>query len=140
MKHVKLFEDYSDEELGDLIGDLRGIGHHDLKFHIDCAPGYKKEREKEEEFARNYKDGIGLISIEGTLGGVFLVNLRIVLTNRGKIELKVPMFDGNGEAELHITGNGFDVNKNYANQFFKDGPHEKTYTESLLKFYKELKK
>lgn len=27
MKHIKLFEDYSDEELNDLIGDLEKIGH-----------------------------------------------------------------------------------------------------------------
>ena len=27
MRHIKLFEDYSDEELNDLIGDLQGIGH-----------------------------------------------------------------------------------------------------------------
>ena len=27
MKHIKVFEDYSDEELNDLIGDLQGIGH-----------------------------------------------------------------------------------------------------------------
>jgi hypothetical protein len=26
MKHIKLFEDYSDEELKDLIGDLRSVG------------------------------------------------------------------------------------------------------------------
>lgn len=27
MKHIKLFEDYSDEELKNLMGDLEGIGH-----------------------------------------------------------------------------------------------------------------
>ena len=27
MKHIKLFEDYSDEELKGLIGDLRSVGH-----------------------------------------------------------------------------------------------------------------
>jgi hypothetical protein len=27
MRHIKMFEDYSDEELNDLIGDLEGIGH-----------------------------------------------------------------------------------------------------------------
>lgn len=27
MRHIKIFEDYSDEELNDLIGDLEGIGH-----------------------------------------------------------------------------------------------------------------
>jgi hypothetical protein len=27
MKHIKLYEDYSDDELSDLIGDLRGVGH-----------------------------------------------------------------------------------------------------------------
>lgn len=27
MRHIKLFEDYSDEEIGDLMGDLETIGH-----------------------------------------------------------------------------------------------------------------
>jgi hypothetical protein len=27
MKHLKIYEDYSDEELRDLIGDLRSVGH-----------------------------------------------------------------------------------------------------------------
>ena len=27
MKYIKIFEDYSEEELNDLIGDLEGIGH-----------------------------------------------------------------------------------------------------------------
>lgn len=27
MRHIKIFEEYSDEEINDLIGDLEGIGH-----------------------------------------------------------------------------------------------------------------
>ena len=143
MKHIKIFEvyRYSDKELGDLIGDLRGIGHHDLKFNVRFDSGYRNERIREEEFARNYRGDIALLSVEGEMGTHFLVNLHLVLSNGDEISLKVPMYEGwGGEPELRITGKGLDGNKNWANQFFKNGPHEVTHIESLLKFYNELKK
>lgn len=139
MKHIKIFEDYSDEELGDLIGDLRGIGHHDLKFDVVSQSYYRSEREKEENFARNYKGGVGIISVEGSLGGVFLVNLHIVLSNGDEITLKVPMYEGHGEPEMRITGNGLDPNKNYENLFFRFGNNKSTYIEGLMEFYKKIK-
>ena len=35
MKHIKIYEDYTDDELSDLIGDLRGVGHHKVDFNIE---------------------------------------------------------------------------------------------------------
>jgi hypothetical protein len=140
MKHIKLFEDYSDEELGDLIGDLRGIGHHDLKFNVRSDAMYKKERDREEEFSRNYKGDVALLSVDGEMGSHFLADLHLVLSNGVKIDLTIPTYAGWGSPELLITGDGFDGNTNYANQFFKYGPQEVTYTESLMKFYNELRK
>ena len=40
MKHVKLYEEYSDDELNDLIGDLESVGHkHRIKFGKDYGFG-----------------------------------------------------------------------------------------------------
>ena len=35
MRHIKIYEDYTDDELSDLIGDLRGVGHHKVDFDIN---------------------------------------------------------------------------------------------------------
>jgi hypothetical protein len=46
MKHIKIFEDYSDEELNDLIGDLEGIGHkHRLVKGTDYGFGPDLDKE-----------------------------------------------------------------------------------------------
>ena len=40
MRHIKLYEEYSDDELKDLIGDLESVGHkHELKFGKDYGFG-----------------------------------------------------------------------------------------------------
>jgi hypothetical protein len=42
MRHVKIYEEYSDDELRDLIGDLEKAGHkHELKFGKDYGFGMK---------------------------------------------------------------------------------------------------
>ena len=42
MRHIKIYEEYSDEELNDLIGDLESVGHkHELKFGKDYGFGMK---------------------------------------------------------------------------------------------------
>ena len=46
MKHIKLFEDYSDEELKDLMGDLETIGHkHRLVRGEDYGFGLDMDQE-----------------------------------------------------------------------------------------------
>ena len=40
MKHVKIYEEYSDDELNDLIGDLESVGHkHRIEFGKDYGFG-----------------------------------------------------------------------------------------------------
>jgi hypothetical protein len=34
MKHIKIYEDYTDEEIRGLVGDLQGIGHHKVDFDV----------------------------------------------------------------------------------------------------------
>jgi hypothetical protein len=46
MRHIKLFEDYSEEEINDLIGDLEGIGHkHRLVKGTDYGFGPNLDKE-----------------------------------------------------------------------------------------------
>jgi hypothetical protein len=40
MKHIKIYEEYSDDELKDLLGDLESVGHkHEIKFGKDYGFG-----------------------------------------------------------------------------------------------------
>jgi len=51
VKHIKLYEDYSDEDLKDLIGDLRSVGHSRVPMEIDYGPftGMGEKDKKEEK-------------------------------------------------------------------------------------------
>jgi hypothetical protein len=45
MRHIKLYEDYSDDDLKDLMGDLESIGHkHQIEFGKDYGLGSKMEK------------------------------------------------------------------------------------------------
>ena len=45
MRHIKIYEDYSDDDLKDLIGDLESIGHkHKLEFGKDYGLGSNMEK------------------------------------------------------------------------------------------------
>ena len=45
MRHIKIYEGYSDDELKDLMGDLETIGHkHKLEFGKDYGLGSKMEK------------------------------------------------------------------------------------------------
>lgn len=45
MRHIKIYEDYSDEDLKDLMGDLESIGHkHKLEFGKDYGLGFNMEK------------------------------------------------------------------------------------------------
>ena len=38
MRHIKIYEDYSDEELKALLGDMRAVGHSRVPMDIDYGP------------------------------------------------------------------------------------------------------
>lgn len=45
MKHIRIYEEYSDEDLKNLIGDLESIGHkHKLEFGKDYGLGLNMEK------------------------------------------------------------------------------------------------
>lgn len=138
MKHIKIFEDYSEEELGDLIGDLRGIGHQDLIFNLNSDIFFKSYAEDEKKFAESYKkDGIRIISIDGDLRNNFHAKFDILLSNGDKIQLEIPKY-GN-DKKLFIKGKGLE-NKNYYSDFAPNNSNKETYVENLMDLYETLKK
>jgi len=50
MRHIKIYEDYSDDELADLLGDMRSVGQSRVNLDIDYGPfkGMGEKNKKEE--------------------------------------------------------------------------------------------
>ena len=45
MRHIKIYEDYSDDDLKDLMGDLESIGHkHQIEFGKDYGLGLNMQK------------------------------------------------------------------------------------------------
>jgi hypothetical protein len=55
MKHIKLYEDYTDDEIRDLVGDLQNVGLSRVPLDIDYGP-YRGMGEEEKEEERNIVD------------------------------------------------------------------------------------
>ena len=51
MRHIKIYEDYSDDELADLLGDMRSVGQSRVNLDIDYGPftGMGEKEKKEEK-------------------------------------------------------------------------------------------
>ena len=51
MRHIKIYEDYSDDELADLLGDMRSVGQSRVNLDIDYGPfkGMGEKDKKEEK-------------------------------------------------------------------------------------------
>lgn len=140
MKHIKLFEDYSDEELTDLLGDFREIGLSDLKFDVSCPKDgfWESHVLDERRDAEEYRRGSTVISsVKGELrGDLNHAKFDLVLSNGDKISLSVP---NHGKEELFFEGGGFDKNKNYIEEF-KRSYSKDTYIEALMEVYEKVKK
>ena len=55
MRHIQIYEDYSDDELEGLLGDMRSVGQSRVNLDIDYGP-YHGMGEKEKEGERNIAD------------------------------------------------------------------------------------
>ena len=61
MRHIKIYEDYSDDELKDLLGDMRSVGQSRVNLDIDYGPYHvmgEKEKEGERNIAENWSSEI----------------------------------------------------------------------------------
>ena len=70
MRHIKLFEDYTEEDLDDLMKDLYGIGISNVEVDIDHIdyPEKAAEEERQAEFWKpKFTRGVGLKSVSGEI-------------------------------------------------------------------------
>ena len=94
MKHIKLFEDYSDEELKDLMGDLKGVGHSNLIFNVDLSKSEgnnEKIKQECEDWTSEVNPGVHVTKAEGHIinkNDPEDIYLNLELSNGDKIEFK----------------------------------------------------
>ena len=96
MKHIKIYEDYTDEELSDLIVDLRGVGHHKVDFNIefkDYPETEEDEKKISDEWTSKYDPKVFLTSVSGEIGEE-VVDLDFKFSNGDKVNLDVYYMTG----------------------------------------------
>jgi hypothetical protein len=112
MKHIKIYEEYSDDEIKGLMGDLDKVGHYKIPFVIE-APMSEKQKETEEKAVEmwSFKDPAGDLKIKsGKLvspsQGKVILSLEI--TNGDKVVLVKDLggfiFGVNGEYPVQLQG------------------------------------
>jgi len=148
MKHLKLYEDYSDDEIKDLMGDLHSVGYSPLVFKLyfpedSSGQGHQK---KEEEYAENWKSEIDpkrhIVKVEGALADETDHDWVDVTLNNGDFIEYSYQFDrrwGDSESKFKINGKEY---PEYAGEIH-DGIVDsgKGYLEQMLACYdKEIGK
>jgi hypothetical protein len=92
MKHIKLFEDYSDEEVKDLMGDLKGVGHSNVVFKVDLSKAqgdHQVEKDECENWVSYRNPGVHVVRVEGHIinkNDPEDIELKMVLSNGDKIK------------------------------------------------------
>lgn len=67
MRHIKIYEEYSDEELADLLGDMRSVGQSRVNLDIDYGP-FKGMGEKEKKEEKDVVDNWSFKTPAGEIG------------------------------------------------------------------------
>jgi len=96
MRHIKLYEEYTDDELRDLIGDLRGVGHHKVDFDIvfnDYPETEGDEKKVADNWTSTFDRRIFLTGVEGTIGEE-TVDLNLTFSNGDEANLDVYYMTG----------------------------------------------
>ena len=107
MRHIKIYEDYSDEDLKDLIGDLRSVGHSRVPMDIDYGPFWgmgDKEKERERDVVDSWNFGDVKVK-SGSIKVSPNRDVKVILnsTNGDVIEMVVE-YRG-GETSFSVNGN-----------------------------------
>ena len=135
MKHIKIYEEYSDDELKDLIGDLKSVGHSRVPLDIDFGPflgmgGKDKEREMDIVDSWSFPAPEGEIKVKsGSVKFSPQKDLKVVLnmTNGDVIEMEVEHRGG---------GTSFSVNGDWPTPLqYQEWGNEYPYTLDALVRY-----
>ena len=73
MRHIKIYEDYSDDELNDLLGDMRSVGQSRVNLDIDYGPFKgmgEKDKKEEKDVVDNWSFNAPAGKIEVKSGSV----------------------------------------------------------------------
>jgi hypothetical protein len=131
MKHIKLFEDYTDDDLRDLIGDLQSVGHSSVPMDIDYGPltGMRnKEKDREMETVESWDSG-GIKVKSGSIKVSLNRDVKIVLnmTNGDILEMEI---------EYRGGGTSFTVNGEFLSPLqYPEWGNEYPYTLDALVRY-----
>ena len=117
MKHIKIYEDYTDDELSDLIGDLRGVGHHKGDFDVEFKDYPETEGDEKkitDEWTSKYDPKVFLTSVSGEIGEE-VTDLDFKFSNGDKVNLDVyymvgPHNYGTSKDHAIFTLNGREYN------------------------------
>ena len=131
MRHIKIYEDYSDDELKDLIGDLRSVGHSRVPMDIDYGPFWgmgNKEKERERDVVDSWNFGdvkvkSGSIKVSPDRDVKVILNF----TNGDVVEMEV---------EYRGGGTSFSVNGDWPTPLqYQEWGNEYPYTLDALVRY-----
>jgi len=144
MKHIQLFENYTDDELRNLIGDLRGVGHSNMIFNVDmsrAAVDHKVERDECENWVSENDPNVQVTRVDGHIinnNSPDDIDLKVNLSNGDKFEfvLKSPggFWDSFGEIKI-ITSKGKEINKGTGKSIYN---YPGGWILSALTLYDEL--
>jgi len=67
MRHIQIYEDYSDDELNDLLGDMRSVGQYRVNLDIDYGP-FKGMGEKDKKEEKDVVNNWSFKGPEGEIG------------------------------------------------------------------------
>lgn len=113
MKHIKVYEEYSDDEIRNLIGILHGVGHHKVDFGVEFKDYPETEGDEKkiaDGWASKYDPKVFLTSVSGEIGEE-VVDLDFKFSNGDKANLDVyymvgPHSYGTSKDHVIFTLNG----------------------------------
>jgi hypothetical protein len=145
MKHIRLFEEYSDSDLKDLMGDLRGVGHSNVVFKVDLSKAegdHQVEKDECENWVSRKNPDLHVVRVEGSIinkNSPEDINLKVTLSNGDKFEFEF-RDTGNNAFERYLghmtifTG-GKEIKDTVEDEMFE---YDGGWILSALKLYDDL--
>ena len=140
-----LRESYSEEELMDLMGDLRGVGHSNVVFKVDLSKAqgdHQVEKDECENWVSYRNPGVHVVRIEGHIinrNAPEDINLKATLSNGDKFEFEFKDSGNNAferyQGHITIFTRGKEIKETVEDEMFE---YDGGWILSTLKLYDEL--
>ena len=142
MKHIKIYEEYTDDEIKSLIGDLHSVGHHKLEFDVKEHPDSKYpgwvegEKEAAENWTSKYNNKVFLTKVSGEMSNLDSEDVDLRFSNGDKANFTVRHDSDSGDKVLlTLNGSEYDVSDRYK----RISPFNKTIMGTFLDIYDIIK-